>query len=214
MAVNHSNITSGRHFFYDLAQWGSISIDRPLSREEFINLADHYTDCRLERAQNGKVTIMSPVKEASGNQESIVIGFIYLWWLKHRAGRTYSSSTGIELPDGSIKCPDAAWVSQNRLDAVPIQNRDGYLQAVPDFIVEVRSESDRLPQLQEKMTNVWMKHGVRLGWLIDVRNEKVYIYREQREMEVISGFADKELSGEDVMPDMTLPLNELMVKKS
>ncbi|MEM9920593.1 MAG: Uma2 family endonuclease, partial [Bacteroidota bacterium] len=89
-----------------------------------------------------------------------------------------------------------------------------YLQAVPDFIVEVRSESDRLPQLQEKMTNVWMKQGVRLGWLIDVRNEKVYIYREQREMEVIAGFADKELSGEDVMPGMTLPLNELMVKKS
>ncbi len=197
---------------YILADFGPLILDKPLSKKAFMNLSDRFPEFQMEREKNGKVSIMSPVKPGSGNREAIVIFYITLWWSQHKLGKPFSSSTGIDLPDGATKSPDCAWVSSERLEGVSVEELEAsYLKVVPDFIVEVRSQTDRLARLKRKMKNTWMKNGVRLAWLIDPYKEKVYIYRENGDNETISGFVGKKLSGEKLMPGMELPLDELRI---
>ena len=138
-----------------------------------------------------------------------MIFFVFLWYYQNRKGEVYSSSTGIELPDGAVKSPDCAWVSDERLAGLPEDADENFLQVMPDFLVEVRSSTDRIASLKKKMVNVWMKNGVRLAWLIDPYMEKAWIYREGQPVEELSGFEGRVLSGEEVMPGMELPLMEL-----
>ena len=192
---------------------GRITLEKPLSKAEFIALSLRFPDLQMEREANGKTNIMSPVKKGSGKRESILTILIGMWALRSKMGEIYSPSTGVEFPDGSIKSPDCAWVSDERLAAFPENDDEDFLRVIPDFAAEVRSSSDRLTPLKKKMTNVWMANGVRLAWLIDPYDEKVYIYRQGREVEEVVGFTGKMISGEDVMPGMELPLEELKKKK-
>jgi len=198
----------------EIAELGPLILDKALSIEEFAALSARYPDLRMEREKSGKTTIMSPVKFGSGNRESLAALFLGLWWYKNRMGEIFSASTGIELPDGAIKSPDCGWISPERLALVPQKEReDDFLKAMPDFVIEVRSKTDRLAKLKKKMKNAWIKNGVRLAWLIDPYEEKAYIYRADGEVETVSGFEGKKLTGEDVMPGMELPLEELRIKK-
>jgi Uma2 family endonuclease len=190
-----------------------ITLHKPMSREEFIALSDRYPEWQMEREGNGKIIIMTPVKKGSGKRESIVLIYVGMWVFQNKEGEVFSPSTGIELPDGSIRCPDCAWVSDERLAALPDASDEDFLKAVPDFIVEVRSQSDNLTTLKKKMTKTWMANGVRLAWLIDPYEEKVWIYREGKKVKQQKGFKGIVLNGEAVMPGMELPLDELMRKK-
>lgn len=187
---------------------GRITLGKPLSKDEFVTLSERFSDLQMEREANGKTNISLPLKKGAAERESTLILWIGLWAMESKTGTFFSSSIGIELPDGSIKSPDCAWVSDERLADFPENDDDEYLRVIPDFVAEVRSSSDRLPPLKRKMEKTWMANGVRLAW-IDPYNEKVYIYRQGQEVEEVKGFAGKMLSGENVMPGMELPLEEL-----
>ncbi|MEM8524028.1 MAG: Uma2 family endonuclease [Bacteroidota bacterium] len=200
-------------FLVELFKYGPILLEQPLSIKEFTNLYTQFPELLMEREKNGKVSIMSPVKRGSGRRESVISGYIFMWLNEYEQGEMFSPSTGIELPTGAIKSPDGVWVSDERLEAVSQDEENDYLKAVPDFIAEVRSVSDRIPKLKKKMEKTWMANGVRLGWLIDPYGEKVWIYRENQETELIEGFDGKVLNGEEVMPGFELPLDKMKVKK-
>ncbi|MEN0047815.1 MAG: Uma2 family endonuclease [Bacteroidota bacterium] len=200
-------------FLVELFKYGPILLEQPLSIAEFNNLYAQFPELLMEREANGKVSIMSPVKRGSGRRESVISGYLFMWLNEYEQGEMFSPSTGIELPTGAIKSPDATWVSDERLAAVSQDEEHDYLKAVPDFIAEVRSVSDRISKLKKKMEKTWMANGVRLGWLIDPYGEKVWIYREEQETEVIEGFEDKVLSGEELMPGFELPLEKMKVNK-
>ena len=151
---------------------------------------------------------MSPVKKGSGKRESALNGFLFMWNYQSQSGELYGPSSGFDLPDGAFRQPDAAWISKDRL-AKSKDADESFITVVPDFVAEIRSGSDRLKKLQTKMTDVWIANGVRLAWLIDPYEEKVYIYRPGREVEIVEGFAGKKLSGEDVLPGFELPLDEM-----
>lgn len=120
------------------------------------------------------------------------------WWVDNgRQGRAPSPSTGFILPDGSKRSPDASWISEEKIALLIEEERKKFPPVVPDFLVEVRSESDSLARLKKKMINVWIKNGVRLAWPIDPIKENVYIYRQDRSEDCIADF-DEVLSGEDV----------------
>jgi Uma2 family endonuclease len=191
---------------------GAIEFQNPMSKEEFVSLAERYPDLPMEREKNGTVTIMSPVKRGSSKRESTLIGLLFMWNHQYGLGELHSPSGGFNLPDGAIKSPDAAWISPERLAAAADDDDEHFITIIPDFVVEVRSGSDRLKKLQKKMTDTWMANGVRLAWLIDPYEEKAYIYRYNHEVETIENFKDKVLSGELVLPGFELPLN-LMRRK-
>lgn len=198
----------------DLAlHYGPVELQRPLSKEEFTALAERYPDLNMEREANGTVTVMSPVKRGSSKRESAILGLLYAWnYRQPQAGEVHGATGGFELPNGATKSPDAAWISPKRL-AIASDEEETFIKIVPDFVAEVRSGTDRLKKLQTKMTDTWMANGVRLAWLIDPYEEKVYIYRAGRSQpEIVEGFSGKKLSGEDVLPDFELPLETMMRK--
>ncbi len=209
MATDADTHTKTRSDLHDIADYGPLILDKPLSKEEFIALSARFPELRMEREKSGKITIMSPVKFGSGTRESRVHIYLGAWWLKAQLGEVFSASTGIELPDGAIKSPDCGWISPERL--AQVSDKEEFLSVMPDFVAEVRSQTDSLEKLKTKMEEAWMKNGVRLGWLIDPYEEKAYVYRAGQEVEVVEGFAGKTLSGEEVMPGMELPLEELRI---
>lgn len=186
----------------------------PMPKPDFENLMVKFPDLMMEREKNGTVILMSPVKKSTGKKEAKAIIYLGIWSEKTGLGEVYSSSTMFDLPDGSSKSPDCAWLSNETLAALPDdEDESDASPVVPDFVVEVRSKSDLLKKVQDKMQDVWMANGVRLGWLIDPFDEKVHIYRQGQEPEIRQGFAGKFLSGEDVLPGFRMALDKFRRRK-
>jgi Uma2 family endonuclease len=167
----------------------------------------------MERESDGTVIIMPLVLGGSGKRENLLGYFIRHWQIQTGKGEVYGSTTGFQLPDGAVRAPDTAWISDEKLREMTAEEEENnFIPIVPDFVVEILSSSDRLARAKEKMKNTWMKNGVRLGWLIDPYREQVFIYREGQVEEVVAGFVGKELSGEDVLPGLLVPLDKLAAK--
>ncbi len=177
-----------------------------LTDEQFFQLCQDNRDLRLELTANRELIIMPPTGWKSGNRNSKLTARLEIWSERDGTGLTFDSSTGFILPNGANRSPDAAWVKQERLEALnPNLNR--FLPLAPDFVVELRSASDGLEDLRRKMQE-YIDCGVRLGWLIDPQNQRVEIYRPNRSVEILD--APTQLSGEDVLPGFVLSLNQIL----
>ena len=174
--------------------------------EQFDRVCEANPDRSFELTAQGVLVIMPPVGVESGNYESELLGDLVLWNRQTGLGKTFSSSTVFTLPDGSKRSPDAAWVELSRWNAVSREERKKFARLVPDFVIELRSETDRLPPLQAKMAE-YLANGVRLGWLINPQARQVKIYRLEREVETLD--APMTLSGEDLLPGFTLDLSPI-----
>jgi Uma2 family endonuclease len=146
---------------------------------------------------------MPPIGAISGNRESDLNGFVWLWNRQTKLGKVFSSSTIFTLPNGAKRSPDVAWIAKERWDALPLEEQEKFAKICPDFVIELRSRTDSLTQLQAKMEE-YLANGVRLGWLIDPMSQQVAIYRPNQAVEIIS--LPTTLSGENVLPEFTLEL--------
>lgn len=183
----------------------TLSFDRNLSLAEFTEFCTQNPDLIVEREPDGKISIMTPVGFLSGRRELRLGAYLTIWSIENGMGDTASSSTGFTLPNGSVRSPDAVWISDERLAAVPEEELEGFAALVPDFVVEIRSKSDDDRPLQIKMEDTWMAQGVRLGWLIDSYAGEVRIYRPGADVEVLP-LKGTILTGESVMPGFTFDL--------
>ncbi len=174
-----------------------------LTDEQFYQLCMANRDLNLELNATGEVIIMSPVGGESGNQEADLITDLNNWNRQTKLGKVFSSSTIFMLPNGAKRSPDAAWVKLERWEALTSEQRKKFPPLVPDFLIELRSESDRLKPLQEKMQE-YRENGLRLGWLINPQDNQVEIYRLGQELEVVS--LPALLSGEEILPGFELNL--------
>jgi Uma2 family endonuclease len=172
-----------------------------LTDEQFYQLCMTNRDLKLERSAAGELIIVSPVGGESGNLEADFITDLNNWNRQTKLGKVFSSSTIFKLPNGAERSPDAAWVKLERWEALTPQQRKKFPPLIPDFVIELRSESDRLKTLQQKMQE-YLDNGLRLGWLINPQDKQVEIYRQNNLVEVISIPAI--LSGEDVLPGFEL----------
>jgi Uma2 family endonuclease len=176
-----------------------------VSHEEFVKLAEVNRELRLERTAQGELIVNPPTGWETGERNMGISGELYLWWRNAgKPGKVFDSSTGFHLPNGADRSPDASWVSQSRWDALTDEQKQTFANVCPDFVVELRSRSDSLKTLQEKMQE-YKENGAKLGWLIDPKNRRVEIYRQGQEVEVIS--QPETLSGEDVLPGFVLQLD-------
>ncbi len=172
-----------------------------LSDEQFYQLCINNPDLAIERSAKGVVILMSPVGGDSGSRELGLGGELYLWNKRSQLGRVFSSSTLFKLPGGGDRSPGAAWVEESRWLALSAEDRRKFPPIAPDFVIELRSSSDSLSALREKMQE-YMDSGVRLGWLFNPQEQEVEIYRQGQEKETLS--LPAELSGEDVLPGFVL----------
>jgi Uma2 family endonuclease len=152
---------------------------------------------------------MAPAGADSSSRNS-ELNYQLAHWSKNQGrglGRCFDSSLGAILPNTAIRGPDAAWITQARWDALTPEQRQKYLEFCPDFVAELRSPSDSLPKLREKLRE-YLAQGARLGWLIDPLTGTVEVYRPGRPVEVLDHPAT--LSGEDVLPGFVLDLKDIL----
>jgi Uma2 family endonuclease len=175
-----------------------------LSREDFYQLCIHNPELQLERNPQGELIIMSPVGGESGMKESSLNFQISLWNYQTKLGVVFSSSTIFSLPSGGDRSPDVAWVSLQRWESLTQEEREGFPPICPDFVIELRSKSDRLKPLQDKMQE-YLDSRLRLGWLINTQQKQVEFYRPQTVVEIVN--MPVVLSGENVLPELNITID-------
>ncbi|MGF1540838.1 MAG: Uma2 family endonuclease [Pleurocapsa sp.] len=183
-----------------------------LTDEQFYQLCIANEPWQLELTQAGELIIMPPTGGESGIRNSDITTELNLWNRQTKLGKVFDSSTEFKLPSGAYRCPDAAWVKLKRWQALSKQEQKRFPPLCPDFVIELRSESDVLEKLRLKMRE-YQDNGAHLGWLIDPQTPLVEIYRSQQDVEVVNFSFDNppQLLGEDVLPgfilDLTIILN-------
>ena len=174
-----------------------------LTDEEFFELATANRDLRIERTSKGNLIIMPPTGGETGKQNADLTAELVIWNRHTKLGVVFDSSTEFKLPKGSNRSPDVSWVRRERWEALPDIARKRFPPLCPDFVIELRSETDSIREVQEKMQE-YVENGIRLGWLIDPKTKKVEIYRQGQDVEILQ--FPTTLSGEDVLPGFVLDL--------
>ncbi len=174
-----------------------------LTREQFYRLCEANSEISLERSPKGELIIVAPVGGECGNQEASLIAKVVNWNEQTGLGVVFSSSTIFSLPGGGDRSPDVAWVHLKRWQALSEIDRVGFPPICPDFVIELRSPTDRLKPLQDKMQE-YLSSGLRLGWLINPQHRQVEIYRVGQAVETVT--MPILLSGEEVLPGFSLKL--------
>ncbi len=178
-----------------------------MSDGEFMKFSMRASPYQFEREPDGSIIMMEPTNSYGGYLNSTLSGELYSWNRRMKLGYLFDSSAGFKLPDGSIRSPDASFVTKERWDALTEKEKNSYSPLCPDFVVELMSPSDDLNELQDKM-QLYMSNGCRLGWLVDRESEKVFIYRNPFSFKVVERFNQK-ISGEGVLPEFELDLSIL-----
>lgn len=177
-----------------------------MSDEQFFDFCQSNRDVRIERSSQGEVIIMPPTGWETGDKNAEITTQLRNWTKQNGRGKSADSSAGYKMPNGAIMSPDASWISNERLEKISPDKRRKFLPLAPDFVIELRSESDSLAKLKEKMQE-YIENGVSLGWLIDAGERKIYVYRPNNETEILEN--PSEISGEPLLQDFTLNLEDI-----
>lgn len=175
-----------------------------LTDDQFYQLCINNPDWTIERSAQGDLIVMTPVGGESGNREADNLIDLGNWNRQTRLGKVFSSSTLFKLPGGGDRSPDAAWIELSRWQALTPEQRQKFPPIAPDFVMELRSRTDDLETLQQKMQE-YLDSGVRLGWLFNPQDQQVEIYRQGQAKEVRT--LPTQLSGETVLPGFILPVD-------
>ncbi|MBN3949908.1 MAG: Uma2 family endonuclease [Nostoc sp. NMS7] len=178
-----------------------------LTDEQFFQMCQKNRDYRFERTASGELLIMPPTGSDTGRRNVKISTQLDIWNSESNLGEVFDSSTGFTLPNGAERSPDASWITIERWNTLTPEEQEKFAPICPDFVVELRSRSDSLKELQEKMQE-YIENGTQLGWLIDRKNKRVEIYRPGKDVEILENPAS--LSGENVLPGFVLDLQQIM----
>jgi Uma2 family endonuclease len=177
-----------------------------LTDEQFYQLCQDNDDLRLELTAEGELIIMPPTGGSTGSRNATITARVTVWAEKDGTGLSFDSSTMFILPNGAKRSPDGSWVSRERWDALSEEERDRFVPLCPDFVAELRSPSDSLSFLQDKMDE-YISNGAGLGFLLDPKAKRVYVYRPGKAVESLDD--PRTVSGDPVLPGFVLDLKDI-----
>lgn len=148
----------------------------PLTVKDLENVRTKLGDDYRVELVDGKITVMSP-----SGYESDEVAFRFGrrladWVEPKRVGRVTGSSAGFTLPDSNTRAPDVSFVRAERLRRAP----RSFAQLAPDLMVEVKSPSDSIEDLEKKIAN-FLQQGTQVGILVNPENCTVKIFRDGEE---------------------------------
>ncbi|MBW4672429.1 MAG: Uma2 family endonuclease [Cyanomargarita calcarea GSE-NOS-MK-12-04C] len=181
--------------------------DLQMNSQQFYDFCQVNQDLRIERNKFGEISIMPPTGSESGNREGRIIQQLMNWTDEDGTGIAFSSSAGFTLSTGAERSPDASWIKLSRWNILKREQQQRFAPICPDFVLELRSPSDNLQPLKDKMEEYMKEPGVQLGWLIDRKHRKVYIYRPRMPEECLDNPAS--VSGETVLPGFVLNMSKV-----
>jgi Uma2 family endonuclease len=179
---------------------------RPLNDREFFDFCMKNPDLRIERRTNGEIVIMPPAGMEAAYRNNDLSGQLGNWAKSDGRGVAFDSSAEFILPSGAAFAPDASWILKSRLAALTKKEKTRFGRMCPDFVVELKSPSDRLSSLKSKMTE-WIANGAQLGWLIVPEKRTVYVYRPGTAAEELKDLAS--LAGEGPVAGFRLELSDI-----
>jgi Uma2 family endonuclease len=162
-----------------------LRFDRPMTDEELMRFCAVNDDLRVEREPNGEILVMTPANIKTSSMNSRINRLLDEWAEADGRGIVSGPDGGYTLPDGSMRAPDAAWVANRRWQALSKEDQGRFAPICPDFVIELRSPSDKLPQARVKMEQ-WIANGAEVAWLIDPIEKAVTIYRPGEQPEVLA----------------------------
>ncbi|MGH9844376.1 MAG: Uma2 family endonuclease [Blastocatellia bacterium] len=171
--------------------------------DDFFEFCQINRDLRIEMTSEGEMIIMMPVGGEGSNRNFILTSRFGVWVESDRTGIGFDSSVGFRLPNGAERSPDASWVRLDRWNAVSKKDRRKSPPICPDFVIELRSETDSLTQLKAKMEE-YIDNGAQLGWLIDPKKKRIHLYRPHAKVEILK--KPKTISGEPLLKGFKLDL--------
>ena len=172
-----------------------------MSDDQFNGFCRTNPDLRIERNANGEIIVMPPAFADTGNRNGRVFGQLYVWAEADGTGEVFDSSSGFTLPNGAMRSPDAAWILSDRWNQLAPEQQASFAPIAPDFVVELRSSSDTLASLQDKITE-YVANGVRLGLLIDRMHRQLHLYRPEQAPEILDN--PEAVNCEPEMPEFEL----------
>lgn len=178
-----------------------------LSDEQFALICSNNRDLKLEKTATGELVIMPPTGGETGKRNSSINAQLWLWNEKYQLGEVFDSSTGFKLPLGATRSPDAAWIKKEKWNSLTLEQQKQFIPLCPDFVIELRSDSDSLSELQKKMQE-YLDNGLTLGWLIDPQNKQVEVYQQNCPVQVLRNPIS--LSGKDILSTFTLNLTGIL----
>ncbi len=166
-----------------------------------LTLSEAGHDYQLE-LEDGKIIVMRPSDIVSSEIGVRLMAFLFAWVEPRRLGRVFDSAGGFIMPDTNLKAPDVSFVRAARLRQSP---RD-FGQLVPDLVVEIKSQSDRIKTLEQKLKK-FLELGAQIGILIDPDQTKVTVYRPTGEPLALSN--EDTLTLPEILPGWELPISAL-----
>jgi Uma2 family endonuclease len=179
---------------------------KKLSEEEFFEFCMLNKDLRIELTSAGDLIIMPPTGGKTGILNFKLIAGFGVWVEKDGTGKGFDSSTLFTLPNGAKRSPDLAWVRNERWAQLSEKEQERFPPLCPDFVVELRSRSDSLKVLRDKMQE-YIENGAQLGWLIDPFKKKVYVYQPQSAVKIFDN--PSYISGDPLLRGFTLDVQSL-----
>jgi Uma2 family endonuclease len=177
-----------------------------LTDDQLFALSQLNRDWRIEYTAQGELVVMPPTGGETSHR-NIEIAFQVQWWTRQdQTGVAFDSSGGFKLPNGAMRSPDAAWVRRERLTGLTRDQKQKFLPLCPDFVIELRSPTDHLKALQDKMQE-YLDNGAQLGWLIDPLTRRVYVYLPQRPAQILE--APSTVSADPLLPGFALNLQKI-----
>src|SRR5215813_3155141 len=183
-----------------------VDVHNVFSGEQFEQLCRDNREIRMELTSRGELVLMPPTGSKTGARNMEIGRQLANWTKADGGGLCFDSSTGFRLPNGARRAADAAWIARERRRALTVEQQEGFAPLCPDFVIELRSRSDDLPPLQEKMRE-WIDNGAALAWMIDQMRKRVFVYRPDKRVEVLE--APVSISGDPVLPGFVLDLAEI-----
>ncbi|MGF2035831.1 MAG: Uma2 family endonuclease [Nostoc sp. CmiVER01] len=177
-----------------------------LTEDQFYEFCQLNRDFRIERNAVGELVIMPPTGSETDERNFNLVGQLWVWTKQDGTGVGFGSSGSFTLPNGAVRSPDAAWIKRDRWEAIPMELRKKFAPICPEFVIELRSESDNLRILQDKMQEC-IDNGTQLGWLIDRKQRRVFIYRPNIAVEVLDN--PKTPRGEPLLPGLVLDFSQV-----
>lgn len=176
---------------------------RRLTDDDFYRFCQANDRWQLELSKEGDLIIMMPAGGETGRRNARLNKWLAVWADEDGTGEYFDSNTGFILPNGAERAPDAVWLRKERWAGLSKNQREKFIPLCPDFVVELRSRTDRLKPLQAKMEE-YIENGAQLGWLIDPYKRRVYVYRPNAPMERFD--QPESVSGDPVLPGFVLPV--------
>jgi len=179
-----------------------------LTEDQFFEFCRINRDLRIERNARGELMLMPPAGWETGNRDLEIGMQLKAWAKRDGTGIASGSSAGFRLPNNAVRSPDAAWVKKSRLAKLTKEEREKFLPLCPNFVLELRSPSDSLSALHDKMQE-YIANGAQLGWLIDPVQKRVYIYRPDASVEQLE--RPETVCGDPALPGFVLDLHDVWI---